>query len=111
MVISFSALINSDSLSGIKINCFSSKEAKTKWVDYIRQQQLKDWVHLYQTVQMRVAEQTNKVPGFKQAYDVFQTPTIYLLDEQKRIVAKKINPEQVDEFLQFKQTNQTSKHP
>ncbi len=88
-----------------------SKEAKTKWVDYIRQQQLKDWVHLYQTAQMRLDEQTKQVPGFKQAYDVFQTPTIYLLDEQKRIVAKKINPEQVDEFLQYKQTNQTSNHP
>ena len=88
-----------------------SKEAKTKWIDYIRQQQLKDWVHMYQTVQMRLTEQAKQVPGFKQAYDVFQTPTIYLLDEQKRIVAKKINPEQVDEFLQYKQTNQTSNHP
>lgn len=88
-----------------------AKEAKSKWVAYIREQKLNGWIHMYQTPQMRTAEQAKQVPGFKQTYDVFQTPTIYLLDEQKRILAKKINPEQVDEFLQFKQTNKTSNHP
>jgi thiol-disulfide isomerase/thioredoxin len=88
-----------------------AKEIQKKWTEYIRTQKLSDWVHLYQSTQMRKAEQANQTPGFRQAYDVFQTPTIYLLDEQKRIVAKKINPEQVDELLQFKKNNQTSKHP
>lgn len=88
-----------------------AKEIQKKWAEYIRTQKLVDWVHLYQTTQMRKAEQAKQTPGFRQAYDVFQTPTIYLLDEQKRIVAKKINPEQVDELLQFRKNNQTSKHP
>ena len=88
-----------------------AREVKVKWMDFIKSHQLSGWMHWYQTTQMRAAEQASQTPGFRQSYDVFQTPTIYLLDEQKRIVAKKINPEQVDEFLQFKQTNKTSNHP
>lgn len=84
---------------------------KNNWMNYIKEHRLEDWIHLYQTPQMRDAEIKASTPGFRQLYDVYQTPTIYLLDEQKRIVAKKISPEQVDEFLQFKQNNQTSKHP
>jgi len=84
---------------------------KSNWTKYIREHQLEGWVHLYQTPQMKETEAKNNRPGFRQTYDVYQTPTIYLLDEQKRIVAKKINPEQVDEFLQYKQNNKTSKHP
>lgn len=84
---------------------------KSNWTKYIREQKLEGWIHLYQTPQMKDTESKNNIPGFRQTYDVYQTPTIYLLDEQKRIIAKKINPEQVDEFLQFKQNNKTSKHP
>lgn len=77
---------------------------KRNWTKYIRENKLKDWVHLYQTPQMKEAETKNKIPGFRQNYDVFQTPTIYLLDEQKRIIAKKITAEQANEILQFKKT-------
>ena len=84
---------------------------KSAWTKYIREHQLEGWVHLYQTPQMKQAEVKNNLPGFRQTYDVYQTPTIYLLDEQKRIVAKKISPEQVDEFLEFKRNNKTNQHP
>jgi len=84
---------------------------KSNWTKYIREHHLEGWVHLYQTPQMKQAEVKNNLPGFRQTYDVYQTPTIYLLDEQKRIVAKKINPEQVDEFLEFKRNNKTDQHP
>lgn len=84
---------------------------KSNWTKYIREHQLVGWIHLYQTPQMKDAEARANIPGFRQTYDVYQTPTIYLLDEQKRIVAKKINPEQVDEFLEFKQKNKSPKQP
>lgn len=84
---------------------------KSNWTKYIREHKLEGWIHLYQTPQMKDAEARANIPGFRQTYDVYQTPTIYLLDEQKRIVAKKINPEQVDEFLEFKQKNKSPKQP
>ncbi|MBY0478134.1 MAG: redoxin domain-containing protein [Chitinophagaceae bacterium] len=95
----------------IKTDKSKMPSVKSNWTKYIREHALEGWVHLYQTPQMKEAEAKNNLPGFRQTYDVYQTPTIYLLDEQKRIIAKKINPEQVNEFLQFKQTNKTSKLP
>jgi thiol-disulfide isomerase/thioredoxin len=83
---------------------------KEAWKKYIRDNKLQGWVHLYQTPQMKEEEAAKNLPGFRQTYDVYQTPTIYLLDEKKRIVAKKIDPGQVNEFLQYKK-NQTSKNP
>ena len=37
-----------------------------------------------------------------QLYDVQSFPTLYLLDKDKRIVAKKLSFEQIDEILQLK---------
>ena len=34
-------------------------------------------------------------PDYRQLYDVYQTPIIYLLDKEKRIVAKKLTRNQV----------------
>jgi len=43
-----------------------------------------------------------KVPGFKQLYDVISTPTLFLLDSDKRIIGKKLNWTQLNELLQVK---------
>ena len=41
-------------------------------------------------------------PGFRQLYDVTQTPTVLLLDKEKRIVGKKLSWEQLNDFLETK---------
>ena len=78
---------------------------KANWTRYIREHQLSNWTHLYQSFDMRQEELKKNLPGFRQTYDVYQTPTIYLLDKNKRIVAKKISPEQVHDFLKYQQSN------
>ena len=40
--------------------------------------------------------------GYRQLYDVTLTPTIYLLDKEKRIIAKKLTWQQLDDLLQVK---------
>jgi hypothetical protein len=37
--------------------------------------------------------------SFRQQYDIYSTPVIYILDEKKKIIAKRIGVEQVDEIL------------
>ena len=37
--------------------------------------------------------------NYHSTYDVQVTPTIYLLDENKKIIAKKLNIDQLREFL------------
>ena len=61
---------------------------KDAWLKYIQEHNLKDWIHVYQTQAMKNAENTSGKPGFKQLYDVYQTPMLYLLDKDKRILRK-----------------------
>jgi hypothetical protein len=46
------------------------------------------------------------IPSYSQLYDVQSFPTLYLLDKDKRIIAKKLSFEQVDEILQQRLKNQ-----
>jgi hypothetical protein len=59
---------------------------------------------------MREEERRKNMPNFRQNYDVYQTPTIYLLDKDKRIVAKKITPEQVQDFMEFQEKQNSIKN-
>ncbi|MEI9946935.1 MAG: hypothetical protein WDN26_22285 [Chitinophagaceae bacterium] len=45
------------------------------------------------------------VPGYSQLYDVQTFPTMYLLDKNKRIVAKKLTWQQTDEIMDVKMKN------
>ena len=60
-----------------------------------------DWLHTYED---KNAEQVqgNTQPGFRQLYDLYETPTLYLLDENKRILAKKMTLEQFDDLIAVK---------
>jgi thiol-disulfide isomerase/thioredoxin len=73
-----------------------------KWKDFIRTKKLKGWVHVYQTDAMKDADVKASRPTFRQLYDVYQTPMLYLLDKEKRIVAKRLSYSQIDELLQLK---------
>jgi thiol-disulfide isomerase/thioredoxin len=78
---------------------------KKKWVQFIADKKLKGWEHWYESLEMRNENIRNSIPNFRQNFDVYQTPTIFLLDANKNIIAKKISPEQVHDFLEF-QRNQ-----
>jgi hypothetical protein len=75
---------------------------KEAWVNYIRQNNLKDWIHVYETTAQRDSGYAAGKPNYRQLYDVYQTPILYLLDKEKRIIAKKLTYEQIDEVLTMK---------
>jgi hypothetical protein len=41
-------------------------------------------------------------PSFRQLYDVTTTPTLYLLDKEKHIIAKKLTLQQLNDLLLVK---------
>jgi hypothetical protein len=51
---------------------------------------------------MKDADYAAGKPGFRQLYDVYQTPMLYLLDKDKRIIAKKLSYQQMDDLLKVK---------
>ncbi len=59
-------------------------------------------MHVYQTAEQKELENKAGKASYKQLYDVYQTPVLYLLDKDKRIVAKKLTYEQIDEVLKLK---------
>ena len=90
---------------GVKIYAVLSENEKSKWQEFIHEKNLKGWIHVYQTDESKKAESANQKASFRQLYDVTQTPTIYLLDKEKRIIAKKLTLQQIDDLLQTKIKN------
>ena len=78
------------------------------WKKFINEKKLFDWIHVYQTEEVKEYEAKNNIAGFRQLYDARVTPTIYLLDDKKRIIAKQLAMEQFDEIITAK-TKQTKK--
>ena len=73
----------------------------TAWKDFIKEHQLEDWYNGYQTEEDFNREiNEGKPTTIRQLYDVFKTPTFYLLDKDKKIIAKNLTIEQFNEFLQ-----------
>ena len=73
------------------------------WKKFIADNQINNWFHVYQTEAALNKEITNQKPTtIRQLYDVFKTPTFYLLDANKRIIAKNLTLNQFDDFLKSK---------
>ena len=87
---------------GVRIYGVMTDGGKDKWLTFIKEHNLKDWIHVYQTKEMKDAEIKASQPGFRQLYDVYQTPMLYLLDADKKILAKKLSYEQLNDFLDHK---------
>lgn len=73
----------------LAISTLFGEDGKAKWVDFINEHGLYNWLNVWNPYSY----------DFKLKYDVLTTPQIYILDENKKIIAKKISPEQVGEII------------
>ena len=90
---------------GVKMYGVLVDGGQEKWREFIREHNLKDWLHVYQTKVQGDADVAANRPGYKQLFDVYQTPTLFLLDKDKRIIAKKLTYQQFDEVISLKLKN------
>jgi thiol-disulfide isomerase/thioredoxin len=77
---------------GVKVLAISTlfgEDGKIKWVNFVNEHKLYDWMNAWNPYSY----------DFKLKYDILSTPQIYILDENEKIVAKKIGPEQVTDIL------------
>lgn len=89
---------------GLNIYAVNTGEEYTKeWKKFINDHNLGEWTNVMQTKEEREADAKNQVPNYRQLYDVTQTPTIYLLDDKKRIIAKKLTVQQIDNLIDEKE--------
>jgi thiol-disulfide isomerase/thioredoxin len=73
------------------------------WKKFIAEKSLpKEWVQAYETKEAKSAIEKAGKANYRQLYDIFKTPTIYLLDKEKRIIAKQLSLTQFDELIETK---------
>lgn len=73
------------------------------WKRFIAEKSLsKDWIQAYETKEAKAAVEKAGRPNFRQLYDIYKTPTIYLLDKDKRIIAKQLSLTQFDDLIEAK---------
>jgi len=90
---------------GVKMYGVMVEGGQENWRKFIRDHNLRDWLHVYETKEKEDADIAANRPGFRQLYDVYQTPTLFLLDKDKRIIAKKLTYQQFDEVITLKLKN------
>jgi hypothetical protein len=78
------------------------QNVKPDWLNFIKEKNIGDWVHVYKPKEMEDADYAAQKPGFRQLYDITLTPILYLLDKEKRIIGKKLTLLQLHELLQVK---------
>ncbi len=72
------------------------------WKKFITDHNLKGWYHAYETTEKRKQLESSNQADYRQLYDITQTPTFFLLDEKKRIIAKGLSLEQYDGLIEAK---------
>ncbi len=89
----------------IQLFAVKTEGPDAEWRSFIRENKLNNWLHVTQLPAKQEAETKAGKPGYRQLYDVYQTPVLYLLDKDKRILAKKLTYLQIDEVIDQKIKN------
>jgi Domain of unknown function (DUF5106)/Thioredoxin-like len=87
---------------GVKLYGVMVDGGREAWLQFIKDHNLSDWMHVYETKEHQEATEKAGQAGYRQLYDVYQTPILYLLDKDKRIIAKKLSYQQLDEVINLK---------
>ena len=77
---------------GVKVLAIAVDKAPEAWKKFIKEFKVGDWINGYD-----FTFRTN----YRQQYDVYSTPVVYVLDKDKRIIARRMPVEQLEDFYQF----------
>lgn len=70
---------------------FTQVQEHEKWTNFIEEHAMTDWINAYDPYGWA---------KFRDNYDIYSTPVIYLLDKDKKIIAKRIDVESIEEFIE-----------
>ena len=73
----------------ISIHVINTIEGKEKWVNFINEHQMYDWINCW-------SPYSNE---FRILYNLQSYPQLFILDKEKKIVAKRITPEQAENII------------
>jgi len=73
----------------ISVHVINSLEGKEKWVDFVNENQLFGWINCW-------SPYSNE---FRTLYNLQSYPQLFVLDKDKKIVAKRVTPEQAENII------------
>lgn len=76
---------------GVEVFAVNTEADAEIWLNAVQSYGLASWINVNDPANLS---------GYREKYDLFATPVIYLLDKDKRIIAKRITVEQVGEIIQ-----------
>ncbi len=76
---------------GVEVFAVYTQNDTTEWKKFINEHVL-DWLNVYDKY---------RFTNFRNLYDIYSTPVIYILDRNKKIIAKRIGVDQIEKFLEF----------
>lgn len=76
---------------GVALIGFKTEGTKDEWQSFIKEHKLNGWIHAWDP---------DAQSNYRRLYDVYSTPVVYLLDEKKKILAKRLGVEQLSDFLE-----------
>jgi hypothetical protein len=74
----------------ISVHVINTVEGKELWVDFINEHAMYDWINCW-------SPYSNE---FRRLYNLQSYPQLFLLDQEKKIVAKRITPEQAERIIE-----------
>lgn len=77
---------------GLEVFAIYSMDNKEEWVEFLTKHNLFDWINVWDE---------DHSSQFKILYDARQTPRVYVLDENKKILVKKLSVEQLEDFVGY----------
>ncbi|WP_373513119.1 redoxin domain-containing protein [Persicitalea sp.] len=87
-------------VKGAKVMAIATDQSSEDWKKFVKDYKLEELTNGY--------DYTFK-HDFRTEYDVQTTPTIYVLDKNKKVIARKMPIEQLDDFFNFYLRNQAAK--
>jgi thiol-disulfide isomerase/thioredoxin len=92
---------------GVQIFAVAKETDGTRkdWLDFIHKGHMGEWTNVYYSKDEEKKRIDANIPGYSQLYDVQSFPTVYLLDKDKRIVAKKLTWQQTNDIIDIKMKN------
>jgi len=75
----------------IAVNMLGGIEGKVEWIDFVNEHGLYGWINAWNPYDF----------SYRDAYDVTSSNTMYLLDKDKKIIAKRIDPEQALKIIEI----------
>ena len=79
---------------GVKIFAVFTQYDKNEWIEFLQKEHLMDingWINVW--------DGPYPHSNFRNYYDIYSTPVIFVLDKDKKIIAKRLGVEQIKSFL------------